>query len=376
MSQLKSQYLSASSQTRDDQKLSNQEAPGGTSIIRPANPVSRTKPKAARRLDHTAAAVRELHRAPNIHRLFADRHLQTASGTQSQNLPYPLFPSVSQLLHEKGISGPDISKIPASGPKGRLLKGDVLAYTGAIPQDYSSNLSAQISQLAHLDLSNIKIKQTPAEPQAKSAAAAEPTTTSAPPSPAQPSPPKETQISLPISLSSVLSMQERLQKTLGITIPLSTFLARAADVANDALPASKTKSRTQSADALFDEILGISPTKATAAGTHISRGNYVPEITAPEEYMAHPSPSASPRQQVHHQEQDIIDILSGKSQPSLASASTHMHSEESASFDSAGLDLATNIFSIKVPSPDRLRGETFLARLRDVLQDEPESLVF
>ncbi|KLJ07398.1 hypothetical protein EMPG_17128 [Blastomyces silverae] len=301
------------------------------------------------------------------------RYLQTASGTQSQDLPYPLFPSVSQLLHEKGISGPDVSKIPTSGPKGRLLKGDVLAYTGAIPQDYSSNLSAQISQLAHLDLSNIKIKQAPAEPQAKPAAAPEPTTT---PAALQPSSPKETQISLPISLSSVLSMQERLQKTLGITIPLSTFLARATDVANDDLPASKTKSRTQSADALFDEILGISPTKATAANTHTSRGNYVPEITAPEEYMAHPPPSASPRQQVHRQEQDIIDILSGKPQPSSTSASTPMHSEESTSFDAADLDLATNIFSIRVPSPDRVRGETFLARLRDVLQDEPESLVF
>ncbi|EEQ88532.1 pyruvate dehydrogenase complex component Pdx1 [Blastomyces dermatitidis ER-3] len=304
------------------------------------------------------------------------RYLQTASGTQSQDLPYPLFPSVSQLLNEKGISGPDISKIPASGPKGRLLKGDVLAYTGAIPQDYPSNLSAQISQLAHLDLSNIKIKQGLAEPQAKSVAAPEPTTTPAPPSPAEPSPPKETQISLPISLSSVLSMQERLQKTLGITIPLSTFLARAVDVANDALPASMTKSRTQSADVLFDEILGISPTKATAANTHTSRGNYVPEITAPEEIMVHQPPSASPRRQVHHQEQDIIDILSGKSQLPSASASTLMHGEESTCFNSAGLDLATNIFSIKVPPPDRVRGETFLARLRDVLQDEPESLVF
>ncbi|PGH05452.1 hypothetical protein GX51_02976 [Blastomyces parvus] len=298
------------------------------------------------------------------------RYLQTASGTQSQDLPYPLFPSVSQLLHEKGISGPDVAKIPASGPKGRLLKGDVLAYTGAIPQDYSSNLSAQISQLAHLDLSNIKIKQAPAEPQAESAAAPEPTTTPAPPSPAQPSSPKETQISLPISLSSVLSMQERLQKTLGITIPLSTFLARATDVANDALPASKTKSRIQSADALFDEILGISPTKATAANTHTSRGNYIPEITSPEEYMAHPPPSASP------QEQDIIDILSGKPQRPSTTESTPVDSEASTSFDSVDLDLATNIFSIRVPSPDRARGETFLARLRDVLQDEPESLVF
>ncbi|EGC45686.1 pyruvate dehydrogenase complex component Pdx1 [Histoplasma capsulatum var. duboisii H88] len=294
------------------------------------------------------------------------RHLQTSSGTQSHDLPYPLFPSVSQLLHEKGISGADVSKIPASGPKGRLLKGDVLAFTGAIPRDYSSNLSAQISQLAHLDLSNIKVKQTPTEPQAKSAAAA---VTALPPSstPAQ--------VSLPISLSSVLSLQERLQKTLGITIPLSTFLARATDVANEVLPASKSTSHTQSSDALFDEILGISPTKTTAMNPCTSRGNYVPEIIAPEEYMD-PTLSASPREV--YQEPDIIDILSGKSPPSTSTStsSTRSGESESTSFDSTDLDLATNIFSIQVPSADRLRGETFLERLRDVLEDEPESLVF
>lgn len=49
---------------------------------------------------------------------------------------------------------------------------------------------------------------------------------------------------------------------------------------------------------------------------------------------------------------------------------------EPTSFDSTDLDLATNIFSIQVPPADRLRGETFLERLRDVLEDEPESLVF
>ncbi|OAX83965.1 hypothetical protein ACJ72_01667 [Emergomyces africanus] len=322
------------------------------------------------------------------------RYLQTSSGAQFQDPSYPLFPSVSQLLHEKGIPTPEVSKIPASGPKGRLLKGDVLAYTGAIPQDYSSNLSAQISQLAHLDLSDIKVKQAPAvAPQAKSEAvptpeaAPEPTPTPTPapaPAPAlasspapQPSPPKEATISLPISLSSVLSMQERLQKTLGITIPLSTFLARATDVANEALPASRSKSRTQSADALFDEILGISPTqtttRATATSPPTSRGNYIPEIIAPEEYSS--LLSAPPRPRV--QEQDIIDILSGKTSSSTSTTSPPIiPSDESASFASADLDLATNIFSIKVPAADRLRGETFLARLRAILQDEPESLVF
>ncbi|ODH26334.1 hypothetical protein ACO22_04662 [Paracoccidioides brasiliensis] len=288
--------------------------------------------------------------------------LQTSSAAQSQNLPFPLYPSVAQLLHEKGIPTSDASKIPASGPQGRLLKGDILAFIGAIPADYSSNLSAQISKLAHLDLSNIKIKKPLAESQTKP----EPPLTSY-----QPSPPHETEISLPISLKPVLSMQERLQKVLGITVPLSTLLARATDTANEALPASQLTSRSQSADALFDEIIGIAPTKATATATNppTSRGNYIPEVFAPEEHSA-----PAPTREVQVQELDIIDILSGKAKlPSPPSAPS---TKAETPLDSAAVDLATNIFSIKVPVADRLRGETFLARLRDVLQDQPESLVF
>ena len=44
-----------------------------------------------------------------------------------------LSPAVELLLHENNISNEDaFAKIRASGPKGRILKGDVLAYLGKI----------------------------------------------------------------------------------------------------------------------------------------------------------------------------------------------------------------------------------------------------
>lgn len=69
-----------------------------------------------------------------------------------------LTPAVELLLHSKGISNEDaFSKIPASGPKGRLLKGDVLAYLGEIDKNAVERVASYIKNKEHLDLSNIKI---------------------------------------------------------------------------------------------------------------------------------------------------------------------------------------------------------------------------
>lgn len=80
-----------------------------------------------------------------------------APSRTGQNAKYPLYPAVTALLHENHVPSSDISKIPATGPNGRLLKGDVLSYLGRIQADYSSTQSKRIQHLAHLDLSKIKI---------------------------------------------------------------------------------------------------------------------------------------------------------------------------------------------------------------------------
>lgn len=85
------------------------------------------------------------------------------------NRAVKLTPAVEVLLHRHGISADDAySKIPASGPKGRILKGDVLAYLGEIDASAVTKVAEYISHKEHLDLSNIKIAAPkPAEPAAE-----------------------------------------------------------------------------------------------------------------------------------------------------------------------------------------------------------------
>lgn len=79
------------------------------------------------------------------------------------------FPSVASLLEANKISKEDaLSNIKASGPNGRIVKGDVLAYLGRISQESVSKVSNFINSHAKLDLSNIeKLKITPKEAEAK-----------------------------------------------------------------------------------------------------------------------------------------------------------------------------------------------------------------
>lgn len=86
-----------------------------------------------------------------------------------------LLPSVQMLLHENGISFEDaMNKIKASGPNGRILKGDVLSYLGKIPQKSVVKVTEYIKKGEALDLSNIelkKIENTPAAQKGKPAKA-------------------------------------------------------------------------------------------------------------------------------------------------------------------------------------------------------------
>ncbi|KAL4897676.1 hypothetical protein BDV59DRAFT_168273 [Aspergillus ambiguus] len=277
-------------------------------------------------------------RQPRI--LNPTRRLASSSAVQTQNPAYPLYPSVTQLLHEKGVPESEISKIPASGPKGRLLKGDVLAYLGVIAAEYPASQAARLDQLSHLDLSNIKIAApAPAPPQPAAEQQQEP--------PAVARPPPTTSVAVSVSLATVLSVQKKIQDSLGVSIPLSTFLARATDLANDDLP--RSPSAKPSADELFDEILGADPIQT-------SRGDYIPELNAVD------APAETPAQPA---EADIIDILSGNVPKRPA---VYPEAVEPAA-------PATNVFSLTVPVGDELRARAFLDRVKALLTIEPGRLV-
>lgn len=279
----------------------------------------------------------------------------STSSTQTQNPAYPLYPSVVQLLHEKGVPESEVSKIPASGPKGRLLKGDILAYLGAIPADYPSAQASRIEKLSHLDLSNIKIAAPqPPPPTAKleadtakaAAAAAEPTT------------PPMVSVALSIPLSTVLYAQRKIQESLGITVPLSEFLVRATDLANESLP--RSKGEQPSADELFDEVvLGADPITT-------SQGGYIPDLNAVEMEEAQMEELQQPAQ-----EEDLIDFLSGNlsKKPSAASSSRLEESVRD------GRSSAENVFSLTVPVGEEKRARAFLDRIESLLTVEPGRLV-
>ena len=271
-----------------------------------------------------------------------------SSSGKSSKQAYPLYPSVSQLLHEHNVPASEADKIPASGPKGRLLKGDVLAYVGSIKSSYSSEQSARISKLGYLDLSNVKIappKQMPSS--SSSSAAAVPST---------PVPEPDTQIAVSISLEAVLEVQKRIQSTIGVTLPLSTFITRATEVANEDLPRSKYSKA--SADELFDQVLGLDK-----IGVKVSRGSFTPQIAAlPSVPMRVGARPASKRS-------DIIDILTG------TKSAAPVRSTPGVLAGSGSALSSTNLFSVSVPKGDERRARVFLERVKTILQVEPGSLV-
>lgn len=265
-----------------------------------------------------------------------------------QKQTYPLYPSIAQLFHEKHIPISEADKIPASGPKGRLLKGDVLAYLGTIPSKYASEQSARISKLGHLDLSNAK----PAPPKS---APPSPPSKAAPSAPVQPEQ-FDTEIAIPISLSSVLSVQKRIEATLGVTLPLSTFIARATELANDDLPRSSAK---PTADDLFNDVIGLNHVTSTT-----SRGTYMPQITAlpTMPFAQRPGPQKQP---------DIYDILT--SQLSSIGASRGLGTPPPGIL--AGSKEATNVFSVSATKGEEQRARVFLERVKTILQVEPGRLI-
>ncbi|KIW10194.1 hypothetical protein PV08_11155 [Exophiala spinifera] len=306
----------------------------------------------------SSGVEKEIPGTPENKRPAKDKPKTSPSGP-GQNPKYPLYPSVIALIHEKHIPDEEVLKITATGPNGRLLKGDVLAYLGTIESDYPSKQSKRIQHLEHLDLSNIKLLPTPTKP-----AGTAPTTESA--TAPVPEAPKVTSITITISLAEVLKVQKRIQDTLGTTIPLSTFLARAVDLANDDLP--NPRGTKPSANDLFNAVLGLDTIPTT------SRGTYLPQIDA-FATTSSPSSSSAVRRASPAKQHDIIDILSGKVIPKRAAPPRSSTAAAAASRGLSTADGALNTFSLTVPAGEEKRARTFLERVKTVLQVEPGRLI-
>lgn len=273
---------------------------------------------------------------------------KTSSGGKAAKQTYPLLPSVAHLVKAKGLDEAALAEMTPTGPNGRLLKGDVLAYLGAINQETPVAISDMFQRLSHLDLSNIKIaKQAPKPKKQETEAAATPAPISQIAA--------HVEVSLPVSLDAAFQAHRKVHKSLGVNLPLVTFIERAADIANDGLPASAARKPT--ADDLFNDVLGL-----RRSGPSATRGRYFPLISSPTTPAA-PSASSSRQRQA-----DIFDILSGGPVKSRKPATQSL-----AAFDAPGV--GAPLFSLLVPKTEEKRAKVFLERIKVVLENEPARLL-
>jgi hypothetical protein len=169
--------------------------------------------------------------------------------------------------------------------------------------------------------------------------------------------PQDVLVAQPISLEAVIEVQRRIEASLGTFLPLSTFLTRAAEVANDELPLPA--GYKPNADELFNQVLGLNKVDRS-----VSRGCYIPQITAvpsPRFTGVAPKPAVKPAARA-----DIIDMLAGgsKKRSALKPDATL-----------PGVVPGTNTFSLAVPPTEQKRAQAFLARLKTVLEQDPGRLV-
>ncbi|KAK8115028.1 hypothetical protein PG999_007097 [Apiospora kogelbergensis] len=265
-----------------------------------------------------------------------------SSGQKAAPQKYPLYPSVEHLIKENGLGESAISEMTPTGPQGRLLKGDVLAYLGKVTGDRPAEIAKRFEHNSHLDLSNIKIAKAaaPAKPAKKAETAAAP---------------KDLQISLSVSLASVIEVQKRIESTIGTFMPLSTFISRAADVANDELPLPSNYK--PSADELFNQVLGLDK-----VSPKVSRGYYLPQIAALGSSFTGVAPKPKTSQM------DIIDFLASGTKKSVKPA-------KQAQGSASGISTGANTISLTVPPAEQKRAQAFLSRMKMVLENDPGRLV-
>lgn len=182
------------------------------------------------------------------------------------------FPSVEILLLQNNISREDaLEKIKATGPYGKILKGDVLAYLGKIPETDNTSIAAYIEQKSHLDLSHIELAEpvaagtgaTAASDATEAAATASPDAATAAAA-AAPPPPAPTTVAYQYVLTS--KVPEKV---------LAALVAKAAAKAETAAYASKNYEPSDLVDPLFEDLIAP-PESAERFSVHYSINSAAP----------------------------------------------------------------------------------------------------
>lgn len=137
-------------------------------------------PKISSNESNTSAAKNEaapIEEAPKKEMPKEEKPISKTDSPTSKSKTDPsqlFFPSVELLLAENNISRETaIKNIPATGPHGRILKGDVLAYLGKITSNENQLIADYLDKTSHLDLSKIELKEKPTSQQTSSEAKSE-----------------------------------------------------------------------------------------------------------------------------------------------------------------------------------------------------------
>ncbi|KTW32444.1 uncharacterized protein T551_00534 [Pneumocystis jirovecii RU7] len=147
------------------------------------------------------------------------------------NLKDALSPAVISLLKHYNIT--DFSEIKKTGPRGRLLKGDILAYVGVIGEDSPLKLLKVLEGKEKLVFNNVKTKFSRS---AKHSI---------------------TMINIPVSLESLLSMEKKINEKL-FKINFSNLVNKAIYKAFQNVPSIVLK-KISHQEILFSSILGETP---------------------------------------------------------------------------------------------------------------------
>lgn len=180
----------------------------------------------------------------------------SVSGRQAADAKQTLLPSVSGLLSANGISKEDAFKnIKATGPSGRLLKGDVLVYLGKASGESLEKLDKEISKNSKLDLSNIEIKSSKEQKStaaAPSESAKDAKSDTAPVAAAKPEPVILKQV---FSLGDLELLQSTVAGTLGSSIELTKLVEKASKAAYRDIKEFTKPKRSSLYDPLFESIV-------------------------------------------------------------------------------------------------------------------------
>lgn len=228
-----------------------------------------------------------------------------------------LSPAVERLMHVNGIS--DASVVKGTGPQGRILKGDVLAYIGSIGKDSPVTLSKSLAKLSKLDLSNIKV------------AAAKPAATApsaAPEAKPVPAPKPLTTVAESISLDALMTLRQRMSEQLGVEFTMQELVEKATAKAFEQVP-QFARPLPLVQDAAFDELVGakpppvgpvtFKPVMSFADSVTMETATFTLPSTLPSTtvFTFEPQTGAAP---VSAPEPDILDILTDSVAPAPPSA--------------------------------------------------------